>query len=75
MDYFDKVGVYHATELGVQKALYAMYLAQVKPVIYKKYGKYESSCHLHLPVCMIHGPLKDELSMCRGSKVFKFLMD
>ena len=33
MDYFDKVGVYHATELGVQKVFYAMYLAQVKLVI------------------------------------------
>ena len=41
MDYFDKDGIYKATGLGVCKAFYTAFLAQVRGPILEKYGSYE----------------------------------
>ena len=74
MDYFDDVGVYNSTHIGVRRAFHQCFMAQVRPVILKKFGRYETA-KLNIPKCMILGSLKDALVMNRGGKVFKYLMD
>ena len=74
MDYFDKVGVVNATHIGVRHVFHACFMTQVRPVLLKKYGRYETEL-LQILKCMILGSLKDALSMHRGGKVFKHLMN
>ena len=75
MDYFDKVGVHNATDLGVCKAFQVAFIAQVKHPLLEKFAKYETNNMINIPKCMIHGSLRDALYMDRGSKVFRFLSE
>ena len=74
MDYFDNVGVFNSTHIGICRAFHECFMAQVRLVILKKFGKYETT-KLNIPKCMILGSLKDALVMNQSGKVFKYLME
>lgn len=74
MDYFKNVDIYNVTGIGVLKVFHDAYMTQVRGPILKKFGKYETNHMLNIALCMIHGSLKDVLTMDRGSKVFRFFL-
>ena len=73
MNYFDKVGVHNTTDKDVRKAYQNKFMLQACPYILKKFQKYKANHLLNIPHCMIHGSLKNALTINRGGKVFTYI--